>query len=60
MCQLYRAVPFNKGTMSKAQVSLLLSARRKMERMSMETGNTKGGSITVPLTSYLTGFESVV
>jgi hypothetical protein len=23
-------------------------------------GNTKGGSITVPLTSYLTGFESAV
>ncbi len=23
-------------------------------------GNTKGGSITVPLTSCLTGFESVV
>jgi hypothetical protein len=25
-----------------------------------EPGNTKGGSITVPLTSYLTGLESAV
>ncbi len=24
---------------------------------SVEPGNTKGGSITVPLTSYLTGLE---
>jgi hypothetical protein len=27
-------------------------------RQSKEPGNTKGGSITVPLTSYLTGLES--
>jgi hypothetical protein len=26
----------------------------------VEPGNTKGGSITVPLTSCLTGFESAV
>jgi hypothetical protein len=26
----------------------------------IEAGNTKGGSITVPLTSCLTGFESAV
>ncbi len=28
--------------------------------MTLESGNTKGGSITVPLTSCLTGFESAV
>jgi hypothetical protein len=28
--------------------------------MILEAGNTKGGSITVPLTSYLTGLESAV
>jgi hypothetical protein len=28
--------------------------------LSDETGNAKGGSITVPLTSYLTGLESAV
>jgi hypothetical protein len=27
---------------------------------SLHTGNTKGGSITVPLTSYLTALESAV
>ncbi len=28
--------------------------------MTLESGNTKGGSITVPLTSFLTGLEQSV
>ncbi len=44
--------------------SLLLSANQSpMEQRSLlivETGNTKGGSITVPLTSCLTSLESAV
>jgi len=31
-----------------------------MRRVKLEPGNTKGGSITVPLTSCLTGLESGV
>jgi hypothetical protein len=46
--------------LSKEFVNFFLSSDRRYKLFWARTGNTKGGSITVPLTSCLTGLESAV
>jgi hypothetical protein len=54
-------VPLYKTSMKARQSADLHSYKRHwLETSSPESGNTKGGSITVPLTSCLTGLESAV
>ena len=45
-----RTVSYARKTLMKLTISLWL----------LKPGNTKGGSITLPLTSYLTGLDSAV
>jgi hypothetical protein len=43
-----------------ADVIMLIIIMQVVVLLNVGTGNTKGGSITVPLTSCLTGLESPV
>ncbi len=55
---MYCAFHLSKTSLTKQFSGLNILIEMKVSKLS--PGNTKGGSITVPLTSCLTGLESAV